>query len=580
MSKSDIVKKITESLDPDNNPDAGLKPYYECNNTGVYYIGVEAHGKDYKPEIRLSDCINLIGRGADEAGNHYRVIQWQDRISSQRHISALAMADIGSNWAYLQGLGIAIKAGRVARERLADYLQTEGAETAYTIVNRAGWHNDSKAYILPSGEILGDASNVIYNGDTSQSRHYQPSGELSDWQDNIARYCVGNSRSCLALGTAFAAPLMRLLGIEGGGFHLFGDSSDGKTTNAKIALSVWGDPDSLALSWEGTAHGFSNTASAKNDGLLLLDEIGQATPRVVAQTAYSVINGTGKVQGHKDGGNREINRWRVLVLSTGEKTLQGYLHTIKQPLNAGQAARLPSINADAGQGFGAYDCVHGFDGGAELSEHFSQQYRRYHGTAGRAFMDCLIKDKDQAIKQVQASMKAFLSQLPNTSGQARRVANRFALVAGALELAKFYNIVPIEGASASIKQCFDDWLASAGVGKYEDRQILTQATDFMQANASSARFVSWSASQSWGDHAGYRKDSTQGDKAEYWIIKPVFRDEIAQGFEVNKTCKVLHDAGWLLRNDKGKRWQHKRWQDGWYYVLIGKVPPDGDDTAG
>lgn len=53
---------------------------------------------------------------------------------------------------------------------------------------------------------------------------YQPNGELTDWQQNIARYAVGNSRLCLALGASFAAPLLSLLNEESGGFHLMGDS--------------------------------------------------------------------------------------------------------------------------------------------------------------------------------------------------------------------------------------------------------------------------------------------------------------------------------------------------------------------
>ena len=85
-----------------------------------------------------------------------------------------------------------------------------------------------------------------------------------------------------------------------------GDSSDGKTTAAKVALSVWGKPSGSLLSWSGTKIGFSNTAAARNDGLLVLDEIGQASPHVIGDTVYSVMNGINKVQGAKQGGNRAL----------------------------------------------------------------------------------------------------------------------------------------------------------------------------------------------------------------------------------------------------------------------------------
>ena len=122
--------------------------------------------------------------------------------------------------------------GRAKRERLADYLQTDGAQTAYSVTTRAGWHGN--AYILPSGEVIPagntdqkKAAHVIYNGDRSQAAAYAVSGSLQEWNARIGRYLAGNSRLCLAAGAALAAPLVSLLGLEARGFHLFGDSRDG-----------------------------------------------------------------------------------------------------------------------------------------------------------------------------------------------------------------------------------------------------------------------------------------------------------------------------------------------------------------
>ncbi|QMT40849.1 DUF927 domain-containing protein [Neisseria shayeganii] len=126
---------------------------------------------------------------------------------------------------------------------LADYLQTDGLHTPYTVTAQSGWAARQSAYVLPSGEILAadkgkHAPRVIYNGDKSQAAAYAANGTLADWQLQVARYAAGNSRLSLAIGTALAAPLLGLLGMESGGFHLFGDSRDGKSTAARAALSV------------------------------------------------------------------------------------------------------------------------------------------------------------------------------------------------------------------------------------------------------------------------------------------------------------------------------------------------------
>lgn len=331
--------------------EVSLKPRYECDKTGVHYIAVET-GKDgetyEKPPLRLSDPIELIGRGRDTDGNHYRIIEWRDCLTKKIQTAALPMAEIGSNWQILLKNGLTVHSGRRKRELLADYLQTSGLHTPYIVTEKCGWQG--KAYVLPNGEIIHTTNGkqterIIYNGDTSQAHAYTVSGSLKEWQNEIARYAAGNSCLLLALGTALAAPLLAITGEQNGGFHIYGDSSDGKTTAALVALSVFGNPQTLKMTWRGTDLGFSNAALARNDGLLVLDEIGEANPKTISKTAYSVINGKSKIQGAKDGGNRISQEWRILLFSTGEYSLNAYMTQTGEKWEAGQAVRLPSIPA-------------------------------------------------------------------------------------------------------------------------------------------------------------------------------------------------------------------------------------------
>ena len=255
-------------------------------------------------------------------------------------------------------------------------------------------------------------------GAAKQAPAYEAAGTAQEWNAEIGQYLTGNSRLCLAVGTALAAPLIGLLGMEAGGFHLFGDSRDGKSTAARIALSIWGNPAALMQTWTGTAHGFTNLANARNDGLLVLDEIGQANARQVSQTAYSVINGVSKVQGAKEGGNRESTRWKTLLFSTGEKPLDAFIRRHGEDWNAGQAARLPSIPSNAGQGLGIYDRLHGFPNGAALSEHLNEAATEQHGTIGRAFIAALQNDP-AALQTAKERQNTFMQTLPELNGQAR-----------------------------------------------------------------------------------------------------------------------------------------------------------------
>lgn len=564
-----INAKAIEDYNLENIEPYRPRPRFDTDNRGVWWVNVRT-GKDGEAieaePLLLSDPIDIIGTGQDNDGAYYRVIRWQDKITRQTKTAALPQAEIGTvqGWQRLQNFGLVIMSRRAKREKLADYLQKEGSQTAFTITDRAGWHGN--AYILPSGETITATDKdpaIIYNGDTSQAKAYQPNGELTDWQQNIARYAVGNSRLCLALGASFAAPLLSLLSEESGGFHLTGDSSDGKTTAAKAALSVWGRPSGSLITWSGTKIGFSNTAAARNDGLLVLDEIGQASPHVIGDTVYSVMNGINKVQGAKQGGNRALSRWKVMMFSTGEKTPDSILKHHKGDWNAGQAARLPSIRAAAQ--YGIYDTLHGFEDGALLSEHIAQSAEKYHGVAGRLFIRQLSDDLEQAKRQATERMAAFMATIPELSGQARRVAKRFAIAAAALELAAPVTGLPVGVGMAGVKQCFDEWLEANGAGKHEDRRIIEQAEDFIAQYALGTRFMEWSDKSTNKDHAGYRKQ--EGEKMELWVIRRVFADEIAQSFDESKACRVLLDGGLLKYNHKNKGYQHQRKGSGWFYVL-------------
>lgn len=552
------------------------RPHFEIDNLGVWWVNVRTDKDgdiiEAEPQF-LSDPIDIIGTGQDNDGAYYRIIKFKDKITRQQKTAALPQAEIagGKCWERLGFYGLFIESNPTKRRKLADYLQKEGSQTAFTITDRAGWHEDS--YIMPSGETITATDKdpaIIYNGDTSQAKAYQPNGELIDWQQNIARYAVGNSRLCLALGASFAAPLLSLLNEESGGFHLMGDSSDGKTTAAKVALSVWGKPSGSLLSWSGTKIGFSNTAAARNDGLLVLDEIGQASPHVIGDTVYSVMNGINKVQGAKQGGNRALSRWKVMMFSTGEKTPDSILKHNKGDWNAGQAARLPSIRAAAQ--YGIYDTLHGFEDGALLSEHIAQSAEKYHGTAGRLFIQQLLDDLEQAKQQATERMAAFMATIPELSGQARRVAKRFAIAAAALELAAPVTGLPVGVGMAGVKKCFDEWLEANGAGKHEDRRIIEQAEDFIAQHALGTRFMEWSDKSTNKDHAGYRKQ--EGEKLELWVIRRVFADEIAQSFDEAKVCRVLADNGLLKYNHKNRGYQHQRKGNGWFHVLATNIELD------
>lgn len=163
---------------------------------------------------------------------------------------------------------------------------------------------------------------------------------------------AGHSRAMFAVSIAFAGPLLGLLGQEGGGFHLYGQSSRGKTTLADAAASVWGKGASpgFVRSWRSTANALEATAALHTDTLLPLDEVSVIDPREAYAAAYQLAAGSGKGRSARDGSLRQSLAWRTMVLSTGEVRITDKLAESRQRVRAGQQVRLVDVPADADKG--------------------------------------------------------------------------------------------------------------------------------------------------------------------------------------------------------------------------------------
>ena len=96
------------------------------------------------------------------------------------------------------------------------------------------------------------------------------------------------------LSAAFAGPLIAIAMDPSGGLHLIGKSRSGKSSALFVAASAWGRGDAKVRQWRATSNGLEGLAKAACDGILFLDEIGQADGRDAAESIYMLANGMGK----------------------------------------------------------------------------------------------------------------------------------------------------------------------------------------------------------------------------------------------------------------------------------------------
>ncbi|BBF87688.1 DNA primase [Aquitalea magnusonii] len=524
---------------------------------------------DMDDAMWVCDSLEIVASTRDKSGENWGVLVRfadQDRTQKEWNIPAemLATSEGAEVVKGLMSRGLRMGSGPKARQRLLEYLGRYTGTARATMVPRLGWHGD--AFLLPDGQVGSSQEQLVFQASNKQREVMQVAGTLQEWQQQVGQYCVGNSRLAFAVSVAFAGPLLDIIGAESGGFHFYGDSSQGKTTLLQVAASVFGTSGYMQT-WRATDNAIEALAAAYSDCLLPLDEIHQCDPRIVGETIYMLGNGRGKNRANDRGGSRgSVAEWRLLFLSSGEKTLAAHLAEARKEMKAGMEIRMLAIKADAGESLGLFNHLHGLGSGKTLADQLKGAVAQYHGTPARAFIEKLVSERGNVASLIRDGIVRFCNDaLPAAAhGQVHRAASRFALVAMAGELASMWGVTGWGNGEAwkAAHVCFADWLAARGtVGNREDEEILSKLRLFFEQHGED-RFTRLSDEsilhdETGGgpmpdDHApktmnrcGYRRRDKSSGVTEYFVFPESFRKEICAGFDYQHACKLLAAAGAL-----------------------------------
>jgi len=471
----------------------------------------------------------------------------------------------------LFGMGVIIALKK--RGAFMEYLLDQRPEKVFATTGRPGWH-ESGAFVLPGRTIGSDK--VRYQASGKGQNLYSVRGGLEQWQAEVAAKCEGNPVLTLAIGCALAGPLLSLLGVLGGGIHLVGDSSSGKSLAQLIGSSIWGDPAIFAASWDMTKGGLEIEASGRNDTLLPLDEIKRADPKRVQEMAYSLANGQGKGTMTREREGRAKLSWRLLTLSSGERSLSEHAAIGGNAAHAGAELRMVDVNAGT-RTHRAFDELHGLDG-ANFHRLLTVAVTAHHGHMGPAFVEKLLANDDRpGLLEDFAGIRAKFIE---DNAQAGRVADRFAVIALAGEMAITYGLLPWApgGAVADCQLLYGEWLSRVGSGNAEDRQILAGIHDFIAKHGDS-RFSNvndQAPDTKVHNRAGFWEVSM--GKQMYLFNKPALI-EAAPGYGFNRVIKALEGAGALARRDNGRNTKNYRLPGGGQHRLY-VVDPEAMDMDG
>lgn len=475
-----------------------------------------------------------------------------------------------------------------AQNLFMEYLSASApAGKLFLRISKIGWQDDT--YVLPDvnfGESFGED---IYF-ESSLANLHQVAGSLDDWKENVGNYCRGNSLLVLLTSYALTGPLLRPCGFEGGGLHIYGSSSAGKSTAAHVAGSVCGGGGNKGFmrQWNSTHNAIENTAVLHDDNLLVLDEIGQASAETIAQIPYMLANGQGKARMRSDSSARHVQKWMLNFLSNGELTINDKIQeTGKFTVHVGQGVRVIDLPIDGGVGLDLYEDKHGYEDGARLSDDLVRSCMQYYGSPLRAFLAAFcgssIEEKKRNIELITGTAQIFVQENSpaGASGQVSRVCRKFGLIASAGEFAIECGILPYERGEVrtACERWFKIWLSRRDShGDLEVEKVLRRVRDHF-AVESESRYVPVenAKTDTRPRKAGYSWTTSRGKR---YLMLAAVADEILKGINRNVILNVMAKRGWLeLKGDGNIRNTKSICGDNYRgYVFIPKAWEDNSDS--
>ncbi|MFT0850382.1 DUF927 domain-containing protein [Achromobacter sp. F4_2707] len=558
MSEAQVIDlDATKPVDP--FPKAEERPCWRCYDdcikrgprrlpAGVYFHGMKDGSGDSPPtptDTWVCGPLHIEAMTASaEDSDHGRLLHYRNVAGNWKRW-AMPMQMLAGDGAEVLGVLLAegLALDRKYKARILDYINSQHPKQRLRAAGTTGWHGG--AFVLPD-EVIG-ADDIWYQA-TERTAPYSMAGTLEGWKEQVAARAVGNPMLALSISSALAGVLLERLNIDGGGLHLFGDSSAGKTTALIGATSVWGGP-AFRRTWRSTSNGLEGAAKMHTGTLLALDEVGEVNPRDLYESAYALINGHGKTRANVRGEARQVARWRVFVLSTGEVTIGSRMAAGGYEAKAGQALRL--LDVPIVGTYGAWDDLHGYSSGAALSDAIRDGASQHYGHAGRAFVRGVIESKPDLPVLLEAAMMNFKA----ADGQESRAARVFALCAVAGELAANEGILPwpaVQAMTAALRG-FELWREQRDTGgrNAEDAAILRRVADFIDRHGDS-RFscITVHEAPAVRDRAGYWKDTSDG---RLYLFTAGGFGEAVKGYDTKRALSALDRAGAIAERDTGKR---------------------------
>ncbi|MEQ6918023.1 DUF927 domain-containing protein [Halomonas aquatica] len=483
---------------------------------GLWWHSTKQQGTEtVNDDVRVADPIEVTAISRDEHGGNFgRQLHFVNSEGTRcKRVVPMRLLSEGGSDLRRELLDMGHTHSIKHRAKLADFIMESTPEARLVAATTTGWHDNVRAFVLPH-HTMGN-QDYRFSAEAMRGSYFETRGNLDGWRREIAGRAQGNPILIFCLCVALAGPLIwpaKQQAAGGLGFNLRGASSKGKTTGLQAAASVWGSPQFLRP-WSATGNGIEALAASQNDTCMVLDELSQASPSEAGSMVYMVANGVGKQRAVRNGGIRDAQRWRLMLLSSGERTLASHLSEAGKTTKAGQDARLLDLPA-TGRRHGAFDDPHDM-APSDFANAIKTATAEHYGHAGMAFIAHLLQ-YGEGLPGLYHQLMQDPTFSNEVDGVTSRAAGAFGLLAMAGELATEAGITGWQEGEAleAVSICFALWKAERSNLPPEDAAILDGVREFIQRHGD-GRFAPLRSGDNdlrrTNDRAGFFNDTQAGE---------------------------------------------------------------------
>ena len=330
--------------------------------------------------------------------------------------------------------------------------------------------------------------------------------------------------------------------------HLHSNSSRGKTTAARLAVSMNGNPyqQPLSVSWVSTKNAIINLAN-QNYGLAMILDEASIFQGSMTNIIYELSQGEERLRLNGDMETRQGGEWSTVFLSTGEQGIRQNTAKKTELKSAGVSIRyLEFINLD-------------FMPNAAVAEQVSRMIQCYHGHLGVTLAVYLLRQNPiQMSERFDERREQFRNQLPS-SAYRDRATNMLSVVSLALELLMESLPEAFETARAELKEGMpqiNEMLIDSFLEQTKDLDIALNAYRTIQELVIKHLNHFKVKGQTPDRTAIYGKVTKKGTHYEVAILRNIVRNWMtAEGYpSTNVLGREWRERGWIIgENDRNER---------------------------